>query len=536
MNKVLEYIIRAKDATASAITSVISRLKNLRKHADDASKSVEEVGKGGAGNFNVMASSAKRAAPAIMAVTSAVGSADGAVGKLGRAIGGIASMGMMLGPVGLAIAGLQTAVGALFDRMKKKADEMVAKAKEAYEKTRDRFEKAKEWRLDKMRGELDSVTKAADRAIESLDRMAKAREALTSAKNAKAGAAGEAEIVDMRRKMEEALSSASDEDRARVSAAWQLKIAERRAELEEETALRARTAEAESLKFAERRAAIAERNAKKLDKEAERLRKQYEDFAEGPLADDPATAKRMKDIADAAKERANKEWDSVDAQRAMLEAAREEKAANDISRGNRIEEARTEQIAALRAYEDAEREYAKRKTDEWEKAAQQAEREEEARLAEVAREEEAARKQEEAERLRIEKRVHDERVKLMKAQLSQYEREYGEAEARLANAQEGVSRAWGWYRDKDSLAAQIAEEKADAEARKQYEKDFGSLRDRRRDWRTATNLSLDDEAVRRVALAKEEEAAAQRAVEETAENTRRAAASLAAIEEILEED
>ena len=58
----------------------------------------------------------------------------------------------------------------------------------------------------------------------------------------------------------------------------------------------------------------------------------------------------------------------------------------------------------------------------------------------------------------------------------------------------------------------------------------------RRDWRTATNLSLDDEAVRRVALAKEEEAAAQLAVKETAENTRRAAEALEAIENALEEN
>ena len=147
-----------------------------------------------------------------------------------------------------------------------------------------------------------------------------------------------------------------------------------------------------------------------------------------------------------------------------------------------------------------------------------------------AREDEKARQKEEAERLKLEQKIHAERVKLQQAEIQAYEKEQADAEKRLAEAQAKVKQAWGWYRDKDSLAAQIAEEKADAEARKQFEKDFEKLRGRRRDWRTAENLSLDDEAVRRVALAKEEEAAAQLAVAETAENTRRAAEALEAIE------
>ena len=85
------------------------------------------------------------------------------------------------------------------------------------------------------------------------------------------------------------------------------------------------------------------------------------------------------------------------------------------------------------------------------------------------------------------------------------------AHARLAAAQGAVKQAWGWYRDKDSLKSQIEEEKANAAAEKQFEKEFDKLRFRR-DWREATNLSLDQEAVRRVALAREEEDAAQKAV------------------------
>lgn len=119
-------------------------------------------------------------------------------------------------------------------------------------------------------------------------------------------------------------------------------------------------------------------------------------------------------------------------------------------------------------------------------------------------------------------------------------REASEAEAsaqqRLAAARAAVDRAWGWYRDKDSLKAQLEEEKSEAEAQRQFEKDFEKLKDKRPDWEKAKNLSLDQEAVKRVALARREEADASRAVAETAENTRRAAASLAAIESVLEEE
>lgn len=98
--------------------------------------------------------------------------------------------------------------------------------------------------------------------------------------------------------------------------------------------------------------------------------------------------------------------------------------------------------------------------------------------------------------------------------------------SKIAAAESKLQQAWGWYRDKDSMAAQLAEEKADAQARKQFEKDFERLKDRRRDWRTAENLSVDDEAVRRVALAREEKEAAERHLAEIERNTADLAAKL----------
>lgn len=97
--------------------------------------------------------------------------------------------------------------------------------------------------------------------------------------------------------------------------------------------------------------------------------------------------------------------------------------------------------------------------------------------------------------------------------------EESKSRSAVSAAESKLQQAWGWYRDKDSMAAQIAEEKADAQARKQFEKDFERLKDRRRDWRTAENLSVDDEAVRRVALAREEKEQAEKHLAEIEKNT-----------------
>lgn len=167
---------------------------------------------------------------------------------------------------------------------------------------------------------------------------------------------------------------------------------------------------------------------------------------------------------------------------------------------------------------------------------------------------EAARKAaeaEEKERLRIEKAIAAERERLRKAEMKAYERELTKAhqaaqekdaaaQDRLSTAQEKSRQAWGWYRDKDSLVAQLEEERAEAAAQKQFEEDFEKLRSRR-DWRSAAAygsgkmgaLSLDEEAVRRVALAREEEAAAKEYAKQTAEECARSAAALEAIQNTI---
>ena len=126
------------------------------------------------------------------------------------------------------------------------------------------------------------------------------------------------------------------------------------------------------------------------------------------------------------------------------------------------------------------------------------------------------------ERQRVERELAAQRIDDLRKELRERETAENAARSRQSAAEGSLSQAWGWYRDQSRMQAVIDEQKAQAAAEVQWQKDFERLKTWRRDWRTAEfgSLSASDEAVRQVAFAKEEKAAADRAVIETAENTR----------------
>ena len=171
-----------------------------------------------------------------------------------------------------------------------------------------------------------------------------------------------------------------------------------------------------------------------------------------------------------------------------------------------------------------------RKRQEEESREQQRAYEEELRLC---RAEEAERqrlyREQVAEEQRLDREASAERRRLFRAEMEdsrqtlQAERavaveDRADAVSRLGAAQQQSDRAWSWYRNQDSLAAQLQEERDNAEAETRYQKAFERLKGMRKDWRTAEDygsgslraLSLEETAVKRVALAREEERAAER--------------------------
>ena len=193
---------------------------------------------------------------------------------------------------------------------------------------------------------------------------------------------------------------------------------------------------------------------------------------------------------------------------AAIKAGRESEAQE---RENLAARAKLEVDERKKAYDDyiahVEAEEASRAQDEWNRRQEEARREAEIELR---------------ERQRIERELAAQRIDDMRRELSERQREESAAQGRQSAAQGALSTAWGWYRDQSRMQAVIDEQKAQAAAEVQWQKDFDRLKSFRRDWRTAEfgSLSASDEAVRQVAFAKEEKAAADRAVIETAENTR----------------
>lgn len=509
MNKVLEYVIRAKDATAGAVNSAIRRARSFAAASS--------------GGFRGAADAAKRALPAITAVTASMGMMGGAAGRAAQAISGIASAALAFGPLGVAIAGAQMAMMHFMSSAQEAADRFRQKVADMAAHVQKRGEQIKNSIAASVQAGIDSACAAVERLNRGFDRLAQKRAGLQKAEAGRADAQGQSEILAMTRQMDAAVAGADDAERGRVAAAWRVRIAEKREEVVRRTAdYEAKMAE-QAIRDDEERLRIAEKAEKKYALAGDTARERYA-VAKGAYGDDDPFTRRLKAQAEQAEGLEREAAERRRELRARLEVARADAEVGDMNRANRIASATNDVLAARDAHGMAEADYAKARAEEAAKAEAEARREEQSRIAD-----------EERLRVEMERRIADERIKLAKAELDERSREEVSAQTRLAAAQAKVRQAWGWYRDKDSLAAQLAEEKADAEAQRQYEKDFDRLRGRRRDWRTADDLSLDDEAVRRVALAKEEEAAAAKAVLETAENTARAADALEAIEAMFEE-
>jgi len=222
---------------------------------------------------------------------------------------------------------------------------------------------------------------------------------------------------------------------------------------------------------------------------------------------------------------------AADSRQTEIDELRQQIEEKRTQRGN-LDERQQFELAKLEdAYNKIVLDAEKEEREEWERAVQE-EAEEERRLQEendrIAHERAMQYAKEEAAYAARMAREEKERAALANRQ----------AEARLAEAQSQAARAWGFYRNKDSLVAYGREMDADAAAREQYKKDYYSLVHGRNgslmseaqnalrkggvedmeglftDWRRRKRLSVNEEATMRVAIAeKEQEDAARAAVE-----------------------
>lgn len=492
------------------------------KGAQAAAGGIEDIGR-----------AAKKTIPAMMALNSAVGSMDGSLGKFARGLTGVINMAMAFGPMGAVVSGAMLAIQTGLDAWYEKQQKLINKINEWNDAMRARLARFRENWFTNLVRELENVERATQRATLAFENAAKARENLAKKREGINAALSERELASMRRDMDADVAEAPDEEKARVSAAWRLKIAERQAELEERASKIAAQNEAERLRTARERLALAEKNAQRLNDSATKADREYStrlQLYNANYRDDEGESaqamreevKRYEGARQAAIDRAQSAWDEVAALRLELESVENAAEVNALERANGIAKAYDAAKSAGYAYDESERKYAEERARQEVAAVEEAQR---------AREEAAA--QEERDRMELERRIMRKRLDYMREELAERSRESMDAERRLSDAVAQEQRAWGWYRNRDSWKSQLEEERAEAQAQKQFDKDFEKLKDRHRDWRTA-KLSDEEEVVRRVGLAREEKSKAEEYARETAEAAARAADAIEQIQSTLD--
>ena len=378
----------------------------------------------------------------------------------------------------------------------------------------DRFQES----MAKWAAGWDKVVGAADKTRQKIEDVTAAYLKMQAARERSEAAAGDARNLAMERDKFDAMAGASTpEEAAALGKYHDVLIAEEKSKQQlakfdrdaEASAAKQASAEAQ-LKEAVNKRVSLKRQMKELDEKLSYFQSQasvdkygFEGSVEKEkeLAKDKAALQARIDAADR----------DVERRKADIAAMSASRAAEAQERENLVERAKLEVDERKKAYDEyvayVEQEDAARAEEAWNHQQEEIRREAELELK---------------ERQRVERELAAQRIDDLRKELRERETAENAARSRQSAAEGSLSQAWGWYRDRSRMQAVIDEQKAQAAAEVQWQKDFERLKTWRRDWRTAEfgSLSASDEAVRQVAFAKEEKAAADRAVIETAENTR----------------
>ena len=447
-----------------------------------------------------------KVAQGIGGLTSMLPSMDGALNKVSAGINGLVAGFLSLGPAGVVLAGISVAVGIITDKIYGAAEA----AKNLHEKhlaaMQERLRQLKADEIEKLDKAISKAADDADRAAKAFDAMAAAYMKVAQAKDATSAAGDAADISALALERQQAMNAAgSENEAAAIGVGYDVAIAQRRlaAATDQQSAAVERAAE-QAADDAERAAASDKAVADARNAYLLALKKQNEAENMEAVAPDVLKA-RNKSV-----EQARKNLEAAEMRRtaayAQQEASAEAVKQAELRRAAAIDD-------ATAAVENAER--AEAKLLESQILAERAEYE---RL-ELEAEKKAAEERQAAERAVADARKRE--ADSVRASIAEQEKQRSFFESELSNAAQELTNAWHLYRDKSAMQAVMDEEKAQKQAEKDWAKDFASLKSRRRDWRTAENLNVDDRATREVALAKERKDQAERSLVEIAENTRR---------------
>ena len=436
--------------------------------------------------------------------------AFGGIGdSLGKVTGGIGQMVSALitfGPIGGLLAGVSAAIAMVQSRTEKAAEAIRKLNEDRLAAMQRRLAAIRADEIEKLDRQISKAADDAAKAASAFDAMASAYLKVARAKGETAAAGDDADIARMSREKGEAMAHAPSRDAAAlIGAGHDVRIAERRlAAVSSRQADAVETAARQAEDDAKRAAAAdrAERDAKAALVAARRKRAEAENLAE---VDPEFVRTRERQLRAAERNAAAATNRRISAQ-AQAEASTEALKAAELRRAAALDDASAAVTAAKRTASDLA---------ESQKGAAKAEY---ARLR-LEAERNAAKERADAERAVADARKRE--ADSIRASIAESERSRSFFESQLSKAAQDLANAWHLYRDKSAMRAVMDEEKAQKDAEKSWEKDFRSLRSRRRDWRTAENLNVDDRAVREVALAKERKEQSERALVEIADNTRK---------------
>lgn len=488
-----------KDAGIKASQQQIEKLaQQVKKANKDAAKSADELG-------------------------GALGHLEGPIGKLQNAFGG-------LGAKGLAVfAALKTGIDIgnwiqekvitpLFgikdpiEELKKQNREVEQswqRAVDAFNESMTAWEQGWQKQVDG----ADKARQAIEDATAAYLRMQAAREKVQDTKD-------NAELLGLRRDKFNAMAGAGSPEEAAAAGKYHdvlIAEAQQKQQLakfdrDAETAAVKKAGAEDALRKATDKRAALNRQMVELERKQAALAKQ--DVSKFGVARSVQEEEKLEAKKAALQIKLDAATRDVNKRRAERDAADVEMSANEQARANLQEQTQLEIDEKKKAFDDycayVEAQEAQEAQDEW-----QRQQDEIRKAVEL----------EKAERTKMEQQLAQQRINDLRSELAAEQSANSDARSRQSVAGSKLSQAWSWYRNQDQMQAVLDEKKAQAQAEAQWEKDFESLKFRRRDWRTAEmgSLSAADESVRQVALAKEEKEAADKAVIETAENTRKLA-------------
>lgn len=527
-NRVLEYIISARDRASAIVQGFGETVKRTAKTVSQSPldtdrwkklreelKEFQTSGRHSAG-YQQIGKDAGAAAPQIDRMSNAMsGGIRTALGLRVALRGGQEAIGGMINAVhglsqampaiatrfagGIAAFGVGWQIGKAFENTLHLSDRFGKlfrdKLKDIAAKSREQFDLMNNVRLDGLKRELEDVARLVDVVAAGIEKSANRTQRfydavadLTRSKletELQPGPARDAQMAGINR------SAALTAIDAETGAA-----AKRRAELNA-----ARVVIDEELRDLEHRMAQAQGRYDKLRGEIDKSQ-----FA----PNDPARGRRIREARnelDSANSTIRPEITSLERQReAILQQIEDLQSTIDL-KPIRIAIAENKYKAALSEAAEQEQKDAK------ELAKQQAQD-----AKELAREQQQAQREALAEWKRTRNEQIDQEADRIRRQLDVGRETENGMRDRLLRAQSASAQAWGWYRNRDSFRAQLAEEKANAEAEKQFARDSQKLQ-RIRGWESA-KLGEDMEVVRRVVMARREEAAAAAALVKIEANTR----------------